>query len=118
MPYVFGIPGGGSSIDLIEACRAERIPFVLVQHETTAALMAIVCGELTGSCGACISIMGTGAINLAGGAAYAFLERHPLLCITETYGRSNAPLMSMQKIDHGATFAAVPLPLCPGCSRR
>jgi acetolactate synthase-1/2/3 large subunit len=67
--------------------------------------MAVVCGELTGSCGACISIMGTGAINLAGGATYAFLERHPLLCITETYGLSGAPLMSMQKIDHGATFA-------------
>ena len=105
VPYLFGIPGGGSSIDLIEACRAEQIPFVLVQHETTAALMAVVCGELTGSCGACISIMGTGAINLAGGATYAFLERHPLLCITETYGSSDSPLMSLQKIDHGATFA-------------
>jgi len=105
VPYLFGIPGGGSSIDLIEACRAEDIPFVLVQHETTAALMAVVCGELTGSCGACISIMGTGAINLAGCATYAFLERHPLLCITETYGLDGAPLMSIQKIDHGATFA-------------
>lgn len=102
--YVFGMPGGGSSIDLIEACRAEKIQFVLVQHETTAALMAIVCGELTESCGVCISIMGTGAINLAGGATYAFLERHPLLCVTETYSSSQSPLISMQKIDHGATF--------------
>ena len=58
VPYLFGIPGGGSSIDLIEACRTEGIPFVLVQHETTAGFMAVVCGELTGSCGACISIMG------------------------------------------------------------
>lgn len=110
VPYLFGIPGGGSSIDLIEACRAVQIPFVLVQHETTAALMAVVCGELTGSCGACISIMGTGAINLAGGATYAFLERHPLLCITETYAIGDAPLTSLQKIDHGATFA----PYCKG----
>ena len=106
VPYVFGIPGGGSSIDLIEACRDEGIPFVLTQHETTAALMAVVCGELTGSCGACISIMAPGAANLTGGAAYAFLERHPLLCITECYGSEVASEMSMQKIDHAATFAS------------
>ena len=106
VPYLFGIPGGGSSIDLIEACRAEEVPFVLVQHETTAALMAVVCGQLTGSCGACLSIMATGAVNLAGGATYAYLERHPLLCITETYGPRDAPLMSIQKIDHAQTFAS------------
>ena len=106
VPYLFGIPGGGSSIDLIEACRTEGIPFVLVQHETTAGFMAVVCGELTGSCGACISIMGPGAVNLAGGAIYAYLERHPLLCFTETYGPSVAPLMSIQKIDHAQTFAS------------
>jgi acetolactate synthase-1/2/3 large subunit len=106
VPYVFGIPGGGSSIDLIEACRGEGIPFVLVQHETSAALMAVVCGELTGSCGVSISIMATGAVNLAGGAVYAHLERHPLLCITECYGPQQAPLMSLQKVDHAQAFAA------------
>ena len=106
VPYVFGMPGGGSSIDLIEACRGEGIPFVLVQHETSAALMAVVCGELTGSCGVSISIMATGAVNLAGGAAYAYLERHPLLCMTECYGPEQAPLMSLQKVDHAEAFAA------------
>ena len=106
VPYLFGIPGGGSSIDLIEACRAEEIPFVLVQHETAAALMAVVCGQLTDSCGASVSIMATGAVNLAGGAAYAFLERHALLCITERYSPRDAPLMSLQKIDHAQTFTS------------
>ena len=106
IPYLFGIPGGGSSIDLIEACRDEGISFVLTQHETTAALMAVVSGELTGSCGASISIMAPGAANLTAGAAYAFLERHPLLCITECYGADTAPRMGMQKIDHPSTFAS------------
>ena len=105
IPYLFGMPGGGSSIDLIEACKAEQIPFVLTQHETSAGMMAAVCGELTGTCGACISIMGPGAINLAGGATYAYLERHPVLCFTESYGPQEAPLMSLQKIDHAHTFA-------------
>ena len=102
--YLFGIPGGGSSIDLIEACRRVEVPFVLVQHETTAAMMAAVAGELTGTCGACISIMGPGATNLAAGASFAYLERHALLCFTETYGTAQAPLTSMQNIDHAATF--------------
>ena len=106
VPYLFGILGGGSSIDLVEACREQEIPFVLVQHETSAAMMAVVCGELTDSCGVCVSIMATGAVNLAGGATYAYLERHPLLCISESYGAQMAPLMSIQKIDHAQTFAS------------
>ena len=106
VPFLFGIPGGGSSIDLIEACGREENSFVLVQHETTAAMMAVVCGELTNSCGVCVSIMGPGATNLAGGASYAYLERHPLLCLTECYGPAQAPFTSMQKIDHAQMFGA------------
>lgn len=102
--YLFGIPGGGSSIDLIEACHRQDIPFVLVQHETTAAMMAVVVGELTETCGACISIMGPGATNLVSGALYAQLERHALLCFTETYGPAAGPLTSMQNIDHADMF--------------
>ena len=104
VPYLFGIPGGGSSIDLIEACRREDIPFVLTQHETSAAIMALVCGKLTGSCGVCVSIMGPGATAVAGGASYAYWERHPLLCLTECYGSAQAPLMSLQKMDHAQMF--------------
>lgn len=104
--YLFGIPGGGTSIDLIESCNEVGIPFVLVQHETSAAIMAVVCAELTNSCGACISIMGPGAINLASGAGYAFWERHPLLCFTESYGLAKAPKMSIQRMDHAQMFSA------------
>ncbi len=84
VPYIFGIPGGGSSIDLVEACHEQDIPFVLTQHETTAAMMAVVSGELTGTCDVCISIMGPGATNAASGTIYAYLERHP-----RTLGRCN-----------------------------
>ena len=107
VPYIFGIPGGGSSIDLIEACHGEEIPFVLTQHETTAAMMAMVCGELTGTCGVCVSIMGPGATNVASGAVYAYLERHPLLCVTERYSPAQAPMTSMQKIDQPQFFESI-----------
>lgn len=104
VPYVFGIPGGGSAIDLIEACRKVDIPFVLVQHETTAAMSAIVAGELTGSCGVCMSIMGPGAANLVGGASFGLWERHAVLSLTESYPATQAPRMSLQLMDHSQMF--------------
>ena len=106
VPYLFGIPGGGSSIDLIEACRLQGIPFVLTQDETSAAMMAMVCGELTGTCGVCVSIMGPGAVNLAAGASFAYWERHPLLGVTECCGVTQAPGMSLQKMDHAQMFTS------------
>ena len=104
VPYVFGIPGGGSAIDLIEACRRVDIPFVLVQHETTAAMSAIVAGELTGSCGVCMSIMGPGAANLVGGASFGLWERNGVLSLTESYPTVQAPRMSLQRMDHSQMF--------------
>ena len=104
MPCIFGIPGGGSAIDLIEACRTVDIPFVLVQHETTAAMSAIVAGELTGSCGVCMSIMGPGAANLVGGSSFGLWERHAVLSLTESYPAAQAPRMSLQLMDHSQMF--------------
>ncbi len=104
VPCVFGIPGGGSAIDLIEACRTVDIPFILVQHETTAAMSAIVAGELTDSCGVCISIMGPGAANLAGGASFGLWERHAVLSLTEAYPTAQAPQMSLQLMNHSQMF--------------
>ena len=104
VPCVFGIPGGGSAIDLIEACRTVDIPFVLVQHETTAAMSAIVVGELTGSCGVCMSIMGPGAANLVGGSSFGLWERHAVLSLTESYPTTQAPRMSLQLMDHSEMF--------------
>ncbi len=104
VPCVFGIPGGGSAIDLIEACRAVEVPFVLVQHETTAAMSAIVAGELTGSCGVCMSIMGPGAANLVGGASFGLWERHAVLSLTESYPTAQAPRMSLQLMGHSQMF--------------
>ncbi|MCH8337208.1 MAG: thiamine pyrophosphate-binding protein, partial [Proteobacteria bacterium] len=41
---MFGIPGGGSSLDLIDAARDQGIDFVLARTEVAAALMAAVTG--------------------------------------------------------------------------
>ena len=38
--YLFGMPGGGNNLDVIGACEAAGIRFVLAHTETAAAIMA------------------------------------------------------------------------------
>ena len=39
---LFGVPGGGSSLDLIAAARRRGLPFALARHETAAVIMAAI----------------------------------------------------------------------------
>ncbi len=81
--YVFGVPSG-NMIDYIDALQKEAdIDFVLVAHEATAAIMADVCGRLTGIPGVCFATFGPGATNLSTGVGGALLDRSPLLAFTD-----------------------------------
>jgi acetolactate synthase-1/2/3 large subunit len=53
--HIFGIPGGGGAIDLLNATQQEGIGFVLTTHETAAAMMACAAGKLTGIPGVVIT---------------------------------------------------------------
>ena len=44
-------------------------------------------GDITGSPGVCLSTRGPGATNMVNGVAHAFLDRSPLIAITDTYSR-------------------------------
>ena len=48
---IFGVPGGGSNLELLEAARVAGLPFVLCHQESAACIMAAVTGELTGAPG-------------------------------------------------------------------
>lgn len=81
--YVFGVPSG-NMIDYMEALREEEgIDFILVGHEATAAIMADVCGRLTGIPGVCFGTFGPGATNLSTGVGGALLDRSPLIAFTD-----------------------------------
>jgi len=54
---LFGVPGGGSNLELLEAARAQGLPFVLCHQEWAACIMAAVTGELTGRPGAVLSVL-------------------------------------------------------------
>ncbi|MDP6883727.1 MAG: thiamine pyrophosphate-binding protein, partial [Rhodospirillales bacterium] len=72
---LFGIPGGGSSLDVIEAAGEKGIEFILARGETSAAIMAAVTAELSGTPGVIVTGVGPGAASAVNGIAYASLER-------------------------------------------
>ena len=67
---IFGIPGGGSSLDLIDAAGRRGIDFVLTRGETAAAIMAAVTAEVTGAPGVVLTGIGPGAASVVNGIAY------------------------------------------------
>src|SRR5512134_2907132 len=79
VPRVFGVPGGGSNLEILEAARAQGLPFVLCHQEWAACIMAAVTGELTGCPGASLSTLGPGVTASATGLAHAFLDRSPMI---------------------------------------
>lgn len=80
---IFGIPGGGSSLDLMEAARTADIPFVVTRTEAAATVMAAVTGEITGAPGAALVGVGPGASSATNGLAYAYVERSPMLLFAD-----------------------------------
>jgi len=103
---MFGVPGGGSSLDLIEAAGRMGIEFVLCRTETAAALMAAVSGELTGVPGVVLTGIGPSAASAVNGIAYASLERAPLILITDASARDDS-VAPHQVFDQQALFAPI-----------
>ena len=101
---VFGVPGGGSNLEIIDACAVRGIDYVLTHTETAAAIMAAVTGEITGAPGVVATGLGPGAAAAANGVAYAALDRAPLLVLTDSYDSRVHAHVTHQKIDHARLF--------------
>jgi len=102
--YVFGIPGT-SSLGVVDAIRQEdRIKYIQVRHEQTAAMMASAYGKLTGHLAACLTVAGPGATNLATGLYDAKLDHAPVLAITGMVQRQLMGPGSFQEIDQHSFF--------------
>lgn len=105
--YVFGLPSGGW-VDYMEAFRTtDGIDFVQSTHEGTAAMMADVCGRLTGVPGACFGTFGPGATNLTTGVGGALLDRSPLIALTDEMPAPMRGRVTQMGIDHQALFAPI-----------
>lgn len=104
---IFGVPGGGSNLELLEAARAQGLPFVLCHQESAACVMAAVTGELGGAPGAVLSTLGPGVSASATGIAHAFLDRSPLIYLSDRHPAATLDFATHQAFDHAALLAPV-----------
>ena len=100
---VFGLPGG-EILDFMDAARRAGIRFLLVRHESTAAFMAEVTGQIRRQPGVSVSTLGPGAINMTLGVANAYLDRSPMLAITASLATAAAPYATHQQLDLNAVY--------------
>ena len=82
---IFGLPGDGIN-GFIESLRRrqDKIKFILVRHEESAAFMACAYAKYTGKLGACVATSGPGAIHLLNGLYDAKADNTPVIAITGT----------------------------------
>jgi acetolactate synthase-1/2/3 large subunit len=104
---IFGMPGGGSNLDLIEAAGRAGLTFVLTATETAGALAALAQAEISGRPGACLTTLGPGVTSVVNGVACAWLDRAPLLVFTDSHPAAAGGIFEHQRVDHRALLAPV-----------
>jgi acetolactate synthase-1/2/3 large subunit len=104
---LFGVPGGGGNLDLIEAAGRGGLPFVLTTTETGGAIAAIAQSEVTGRPGACLTTLGPGAASVVNGVACAYLERAPIFVFTDNHASSDIGTFEHQALNHKALFEGI-----------
>ncbi len=104
---MFGVPGGGSSLDVIEAGAALGIEFVLTRTESAATMMAAATAELTGTLGVALTTKGPGTANGVNGVAYASLDRAPMLFLTDGFSAAEQSYVTHQVFDQRAMLAPI-----------
>ncbi|MGB7661950.1 MAG: thiamine pyrophosphate-binding protein [Nitrososphaeraceae archaeon] len=80
---IFGLPGDGIN-GFMESLRQRKnkIRFILVRHEESAAFMACAYAKYTRRLGVCVATSGPGAIHLINGLYDAKTDNTPVLAIT------------------------------------
>jgi acetolactate synthase I/II/III large subunit len=104
---VFGIPGSGSSLSLLDAMEKQGIAFHLTKFEGSAVLMAAAMGRLSGKAGLSLSIKGPGLANSVPGLAAAWFEAFPVVHLTEAAARNAPPSAAHKRLNHEALVSAV-----------
>lgn len=108
----FGVPGGGTTLDLLSALKTAGVETVITAREDAATIMAGVSGVLSEGPGLAFCTKGPGLTSAANGLASASLDRMPALLMAETFVPGELDYVSHQAFDQ-AGFAA---PLLPGAA--
>jgi pyruvate dehydrogenase (quinone)/pyruvate oxidase len=107
---IFGLPGDGIN-GLMEALRQrqERIRFIQVRHEESAAFMACGYAKYTGKLGVCLATSGPGGLHLLNGLYDAKLDGQPVLAITGHHYHDLIDTHAQQDVDLDRVFMDVAL---------
>jgi len=102
---VFGLPGDGIN-GIMEALRTrqDRIRFVQVRHEESAAFMASAYAKWTGKLGVCLATSGPGGTHLLTGLYDAKLDQSPVLAITGMQFHDLIETCTQQDVDLTRVF--------------
>lgn len=102
---VFGLPGDGIN-GIMEALRSrqDRIGFVQVRHEESAAFMASAYAKWTGDLGVCLATSGPGGAHLLAGLYDAKLDQAPVLAITGMQFHDLIETFTQQDVDLTRVF--------------
>jgi pyruvate dehydrogenase (quinone)/pyruvate oxidase len=102
---IFGLPGDGIN-GIMEGLRRhqDRIRFVLVHHEESAAFMATGYAKATGRLGVCLATSGPGGLHLINGLYDAKLDHVPVLAITGMQSTSQLGTEYQQEVHLDRVF--------------
>jgi pyruvate dehydrogenase (quinone) len=105
---IFGLPGDGIN-GIMEALRTrqDRIQFVQVRHEESAAFMACAYAKWTGRLGVCLATSGPGGTHLLTGLYDAQLDQAPVLAITGMQFHDLIETFTQQDVDLTRVFSDV-----------
>jgi pyruvate dehydrogenase (quinone) len=105
---IFGIPGDGIN-GIMESLRTrqDKIRFVQVRHEESAAFMACGYAKFTGKLGVCLATSGPGGLHLLNGLYDAKLDGQPVLAITGHHYHDLIDTFAQQDISLDRVFADV-----------
>ncbi len=105
---IFGMPGDGIN-GVMEAIRkrSERVRFIQVRHEESAALMACAHAKWTGRLGCCLATTGPGGVHLLNGLYDAKFDRAPVIAITGLPYHDLVDTFTQQDVDHTKLFSDV-----------
>jgi pyruvate dehydrogenase (quinone) len=105
---VFGLPGDGIN-GIMEALRRrqDRIRFIQVRHEESAAFMACAYAKYTGKLGVCLATSGPGGIHLLNGLYDAKMDGQPVLALTGHHFHDLIDTYAQQDVDLDRVFEDV-----------
>jgi pyruvate dehydrogenase (quinone) len=105
---IFGMPGDGIN-GIMEAIRQrqDRVRFIQVRHEESAALMACAHAKWTGKLGCCLATSGPGGVHLLNGLYDAKFDKAPVIAITGLPYHDLIDTFTQQDVDLSRLFSDV-----------